>query len=78
MNIEQLNNKALWIAVAHHLSEWDSNLDPHQLIKEIQDNNTSSFMPWEPFENEDPDCLVDYILSMAGDIVELAKEYKND
>lgn len=77
MTEQQLKDKCLWIAIGHHLSEHDDGLEtPQSVVDAIENELTELYMPWQPFEHEEPSDLADYIISMATDIYDLAKAYK--
>lgn len=75
MTDAELKERCLWLAIGHHLSEHDDELKTAQMVVDAVINELDElYTPWAPFEDENPSDLADYIISMATDIYDLAKD----
>lgn len=66
-------DKALGVAIANYLSDWDDDLSNEQIINALRDEDYDKVTVWEPFEDYDGSYVADHIETLAQDIHEYSE-----
>lgn len=62
-------DKALGIAIANTLSDWDDSLTNDQIMEAVLQEDFDKVTFWQPFEGFDGDTVYEHIQTLAHSIV---------
>ena len=71
---EAIHNKAIHFVLSTYLSEWNSDLTLDQVLEALENEDYDNAVPWEPFENMDPEDLTRNISNSIDHFVSLFNE----